>query len=105
MKRAWPIVLALPLAAAPAVAAAQSNNSNRAVQISLRDQLAFGLKARTPQQFAFVDRVVVLVDTGVLSKRLVNICFEYARSKPDNVQFFYFEQALRTLARRQKIVV
>lgn len=61
---------------------------------SLKDTLAKGLKARLPEEFAFVDRVVKMVDHGQLSREMVQSTFLWARKKRVH-QFQYFEHGLR----------
>jgi hypothetical protein len=64
---------------------------------TLKDTLAKGLKARLPEEFAFVDRVVKMVDHGRLPREMVQSTFLWARKK--NVhQFQYFEHGLRLRA-------
>lgn len=48
---------------------------------SLKDTLEKGLKARLPTEFAFINRVVTLVDQGRLPRKLVLGTFDYARKK------------------------
>ncbi len=69
------------------------------VSIDLKDALEKGLKARRPEEFKFIARVVTLVEFGILPKRLVQSTFFWARAKP-RVQAFYFERALKVRARR-----
>jgi hypothetical protein len=65
---------------------------------SLKDQLEKGLKARRPQEFAFIARVVTLVEQGILPRTLVDSTFLWARSARHPFQ--YFERGLRVRARR-----
>ena len=64
---------------------------------TLKDTLDKGLKARLPEEFAFVDHVVKLVDHGRLSRELVQSTFLWARKKSKH-QFQYFEHGLRLRA-------
>ena len=48
---------------------------------SLAERLKAGLKARLPQEFAYVDRVAALVEEGVLPVKLVDTAFAWARKK------------------------
>lgn len=66
---------------------------------SLKDTLAKGLKARLPEEFAFVDRVVRMVDHGRLSREMVQSTFLWARKKSQH-QFQYFEHGLRVRAQQ-----
>ncbi|MDG2382608.1 MAG: hypothetical protein P8N76_13145 [Pirellulaceae bacterium] len=60
---------------------------------SLKDELQKGLKARLPSEFAFVDRVVALVDAGRLPSPLVRSTFGWARRKKP-YPFPYFQRAM-----------
>jgi hypothetical protein len=64
---------------------------------TLKDTLNAGLKARLPEEFAFVDRVVRMVDHGKLPLDMVQTTFLWARRKPIH-QFQYFEHGLRMRA-------
>ncbi|HEX4000104.1 MAG TPA: hypothetical protein VHX65_16240 [Pirellulales bacterium] len=64
---------------------------------SLKDTLDAGLKARLPEEFQFVDRVVRMVDRRQLSLEMVQSTFLWARRKP-KFQMQYFEHALRMRA-------
>jgi len=70
--------------------------------LRLKDRLEKGLKARRPQEFAYVAKVVRLVEKGTLSKSLVDGTFLWARSKQRH-PFQYFQHALSTRARRRGI--
>lgn len=76
-------------------------------QLSLRDQLLYGLSVATKQDREFVDRVVALVHVGVLPRNLVDSTFLWARQnaalrggtaavRP----MIYFRPALEMRARR-----
>lgn len=86
------------------VALAQQNISERraidgALQITLREMLAKGLKARRPQEFAYVDRVVAFVDSGDLPRKEVEQVFLWARQQ-QRYPFQYFQFAMSKKARR-----
>src|SRR4051812_19159679 len=55
---------------------------------SLKQTLENGLKARTPDEFAFINTVVAKVDTGEMPVSLVDTTFEWARRKSRPMQFF-----------------
>jgi hypothetical protein len=64
---------------------------------TLKQQLQIGLLARTPDEQAFVDEVVSMVNSGELPLSLVQSTFLWARRhKPYPMQ--YFERALRVRA-------
>ena len=60
----------------------------------LKDILEKGLRARLPQDFAFINKVVILVNEGRLPRDLVMSTFHWARKKEDGRQTTYFKQAL-----------
>jgi len=65
----------------------------------LKDTLEKGLKARRPNEFAFIAHVVHKVEQGKLPLELVNSTFLWARRQPD-VPFPYFERGIRERAKR-----
>jgi hypothetical protein len=79
----------------------QRNTAEGAEQISLKDQLEKGLKARRPVEFQFVATVVNMVDNNLLPIDLVQSTFLWARkqAKYKRYPFPYFEQALRERAK------
>lgn len=64
---------------------------------SLKDVLNAGLKARLPQEFAFTDRVVRMVNRGQLPLDMVQSTFLWAQHKPIH-QYQYFEHGLKLRA-------
>ncbi len=76
---------------------AQVVSTGSAVTVTLREQLEFGLLARTPEERAFVSKVVALVNDGTLPQSLVQSTFLWARyKKPYPMPFF--QQALKLRA-------
>lgn len=73
-------------------------------KLDLRTQLAQGLKARRPVEFAFVDRVVALVNAGMLPRDVVDATFAWARRKRDH-RFQYFQFALTERAKKLGITL
>jgi hypothetical protein len=67
---------------------------------SLKDVLAKGLLARRPEEFAFVDRVVKMVDHRQLSREMVETTFLWARKKSNSHPFVYFEHGLKLRAQQ-----
>jgi len=65
---------------------------------TLKEKLNDGLKARLPEQFAFVDQVVSLVNKGRLPRSVVESTFLWAMDKP-RLQFEYFQFGLRRRAK------
>ena len=103
-QRVWLVVvlLGLPvlaltsvwLAAPPAVLAAKTAD--------LKDQLEKGLKARRPEEFAFIADVVSRVENDTLPRSLVDSTFLWARKKATGRirPYQYFESGLRLRAKR-----
>lgn len=65
----------------------------------LKKTLGEVLRARRPEEFAFLDRVMELVEDGTLPRSLVVSTFNWARKKPKH-PFQYFEQGLRVRAKK-----
>jgi len=89
---------------APPAKSVPLSDGASAAAINLKDALEKGLKARRPEEFKFIARVVTFVELGILPKRLVQSTFFWARTKP-RVPVFYFERALRIRARRLGILL
>jgi len=80
-----------------AIAHAQVVSSGGIIVPTLKQQLSTGLLARTPDEQAFVEKVVARVDSGDLPLSLVQSTFLWARRhRPYPMQ--YFERALRVRA-------
>lgn len=76
-------------------------------QPTLEDRLKKGLRARTPAEMEFLDRVVGHVEDRALPEVLVNRVFFWARKKADEQEgskrrrpMIYFQPALTKLALR-----
>lgn len=81
--------------------------ANAAKEVPLGDRLRAGLKARTNDDFAFIDHVVELVDDKVLPVSLVDRTFFWARKraksksgKYEKRPMIYFKPALIRLAKK-----
>ena len=66
----------------------------------LREQIAVELRPRTPQEFAFLDRVILLVEQDQLPLVLVQEMFQWARGKQP-YPFTYFQRGLVERAARE----
>jgi hypothetical protein len=89
----WAVLGAL----AVSLAHAQIVSTGGVIVPTLKQQLQVGLLARTPDEQAFVDEVVSMVDSGNLPLSLVQSTFLWARRhRPYPMQ--YFERALRVRA-------
>ena len=71
--------------------------------VELGDQLKYGLRVAFPEQQAFVDQVVAKVDSGEISRAMVNVVFVWARKRKPNVPFPYFEAVMRLLAEKRGV--
>ncbi len=80
-----------------AIALAQSD-------LTLKEVLEKGLRARRPSEFAFIARVVEMVEDGKLPRDLVEGTFNWARKKKP-YPFPYFERGLKQRAAKIGIVV
>ena len=67
--------------------------------VNLQETLEKGLKARRPNEFAFLKRVSVLVEQQRLPRALVQSTFDWARHKRP-FPYPYFERALKLRAAR-----
>ncbi len=66
------------------------------VVIDLQDQLERGLKARLPEEFAYIRHVADLVRNDQLPLALVRSTFHYARQKrPFPIQYFHRALTIR----------
>jgi hypothetical protein len=70
-----------------------------AAAATLKKTLEAGLKARRPQEFAFLALVAAKVEDGTLPRSLVESTFFWAR-RQGRYPFVYFEAGLRARARR-----
>ncbi len=75
------------------------SQSSAAKTADLKDRLEKGLKARRPEEFKFIDRVVTLVEKDKLPLSMVDGTFHWARRKAKR-RFQYFEAGLRKRAKK-----
>ena len=87
-------ILTVCLCVAGTVAAPAAEPPVPLESTSLAERLKAGLKARLPQEFAYVDRVAALVEEGVLPVKLVDTAFALARKKGVPYPFPYFRRVL-----------
>jgi hypothetical protein len=98
------LLIVVPVLLMAGLVQADVTTSGGATVPTLKDQLKTGLLARTPDENAFVDEVVQMVDDGDLPLSLVNSTFLWARRKqPYPMQ--YFIQALKARAKAQGITL
>ena len=69
---------------------------------NLQQQLESGLKARRPEEFAFIQTVVSMVEDDTLPLDLVMSTFLWTRKNPKAKEypFVYFQRALRERAKK-----
>lgn len=81
---------------------AQAPPSGVTTRPSLKDTLEKGLRARRPEEFQYLARVVQKVERQELPLELVMSTFQWARQKTKhaNFPFPYFVRALRERAAR-----
>lgn len=65
---------------------------------NLKETLERGLYARLPEQYAFIARVVALVQQDVISLKLVYSTFQWSREYDKGRRYYYFEAAMRKRA-------
>ena len=96
------LCLGLPLIADSAL----RPHAAQAAQVAgLRDQLEKGLKARLPAEFAFLDRVVIMVERNELPRSLVDSSFLWVRKNKSHKNYLvpFFERVLRARAAQMGI--
>jgi hypothetical protein len=83
---------------------------NEGRQISLKEQLTFGLMVRTKAEREFIDLVVAKVEAGELPRPLVNSTFLWARDRAAKRRdstairpMIYFRPGLLARAKKMKI--
>ena len=69
--------------------------------------LKAGMRARRPEEIAFIATVVALVRNGKLPRELVEASFAWVRQKKKYERYpaVWFERSLRALAAREGIVI
>ena len=86
--------------------------TNQGRRVDLRDQLIAGLRAFTPADRLFIDKVVTAVGQGQLPRRVVDGTFLWARDRAARRSsmrrlrpMVYFQPALTARARRFGVVL
>jgi len=99
------LILALGLTFAFATQLPPTRHARAQNIADLQQQLQSGLKARQPREFAFIRRVVTLVNNQQLSVDLVKSTMQWARRKAGlrKYPFPYFEFAMRELAKKRGV--
>lgn len=84
---------------------ALAGDPERAKVASLKDQLEKGLKARRPEEFAYIGYIHSLVEAGDLPVQLVLETFHWSRRQDPHFPFPYFQRAIRIRAARVGITI
>ena len=100
----WTLAVLAGLALGPMIGSALSApvGDNVVPQIeppSLKKTLESVLLARRPEEFAFIEQVVALVDDGTLPRSLVDSTLQWTRKKKPRRPLQYFHAALRVRAK------
>ena len=72
-------------------------------RVELSIQLKKGLRVFLPEQEQFVDKVLLEVQNGRLSRSMVNIIYIWAIRRNPKVPFPYFEFVMRELAKQRGV--
>lgn len=73
--------------------------------VRLEDQLMNGLRVVTPDQRAYVNQIVSLVNQGRIPRAMVNVVYTWALKRNPKVPLPYFQFALQALAERRGVNV
>lgn len=93
-------------------ASAQSINAGNAASSSIgvekqealtADILSVTLYAKTPAEKEYCESVIAKRDEGVLPMRTLYSAYRYGVKQPKDRRFVYFQNALETLCKREKI--
>lgn len=96
-----PLVLAVLLLGATPITVARAAEPTRVGTIlDLEDRLTTGLKARRPEDVAFIKEVARLVRDGGLPIKVVDSTYFWALQRQQKYPFPLFERALRIRADR-----
>lgn len=104
MRHRGVLLLLVAFLSGVAIADSLGQQFHDGVQVDLKRQLETGLYARRREEFAYIARVVRMVDRRQLPEKLVISTFAWARHKRP-YPLVYFERALQVRAKRIGIVV
>ncbi|MCI0358130.1 MAG: hypothetical protein L0211_06590 [Planctomycetaceae bacterium] len=96
-RRTWMRSLAFALCSLSIEGLAHSQEEPRGVA-TLTETLRFGLKARRPVEFEFIDLVVQKVEQKLLPRDMVLSAMTYAQSKNKDRPYPYFEFSMKKRA-------
>jgi hypothetical protein len=95
-----PLLAALLIGLAPLAATPAAEPAKPGTVLGLADRLKTGLKARRPEETAFLDEVARLVRAGELPVKLVDSTYLWAIQRQQKHPYPLFERALRIQAGR-----
>ena len=108
MRRAQAIGLILLSAVASSSFAVPCHADQASGEVAgLKDILEKGLKARLPQDFAFIGKVIAMVENNQLPRELVLGTFDWVRKNRGHKKYLvaYFAQVLRIRAKEIGVVI
>jgi hypothetical protein len=97
-RRTWIVSLGASTGALALASMANSQEEPPRGVATLTEQLRFGLKARRPVEFEFIDLVVGKVEQKLLPRDMVLSAMTYAQSKNKDRPYPYFEFSLKKRA-------
>jgi len=97
-RRKWIVSLASSVGALALGGLARSQEEPPRGVATLTEQLRFGLKARRPVEFEFIDLVVSKVEAKVLPRDMALSAMTYAQNKNKDRPYPYFEFSLKKRA-------
>lgn len=95
-----PLLAALLLSLAPVAIAHAAEPVKVGTVLGLEDRLKTGLKARRPEENAFLEEVARLVRMGELPAKLVDSTYLWALQRQQKYPYPLFERAIRIQAGR-----
>lgn len=95
-----PLLLAIPLFVNAASTVRADEPPTVGKRTALEDRLTTGLRARRPEEFAFIEEVAHLVRTGRLPAKVVDSTYLWAIQRQQKYPYPLFERALRIQAER-----
>lgn len=95
-----PLLVALLLGLGPVAVAHAAEPARVGTVLGLEDRLKTGLRARRPEENAFLDEVARLVRSGELPVKLVDSTYLWAIQRQQKYPYPLFERALRLQAGR-----
>ena len=94
------LLLAISTLAVPAAAVRADEPPAVGKRTALEDRLKTGLRARRPEEFAFIEDVARLVRIGRLPEKTVDSTYLWALKRQQKYPYPLFERAMRIQADR-----